>query len=205
MKRLASVAGAVVVMVVVLNVIGIARYPGGPLREPDADGPLWLDAPPPADQGSSTVGNTPDADWATTDTDMVFTILNLEDSWPWPATIESVTPVNATEGLLVTEARIRRISGEGVSDLSVVGPVGPEQRAILDNRYVALPAEIGAGEAGRNVALVFRTSDPGPATFDALAIDYRVGPFSFRVVHHLGLDACMGATPAERICPEDDE
>src|SRR4029077_2731880 len=41
----------VITSLLALNVLGVLRYPGGPLREASADGILWLDTRP-ADEGS---------------------------------------------------------------------------------------------------------------------------------------------------------
>jgi hypothetical protein len=198
-RRALIALGAIVIVALALNVAGIIRYPGGPLREPSADGILWLDIRP-ADQGGITNGNGPDADWARTDTDLVFTSLWVSNPSPWSVTVEAITPIDVSGELVVGEVFASR-RPQAEEQLVQYGPLTAEGRAVLGRDYSPLPAAIDPGDSNRNLALVVRSSRPGAAGFEALAIDYRLGPFAFRVVHHMALHACLGMTVEERVCP----
>ena len=200
-RRIAVVIAAAVVLVLALNVVGLARYPGGPLREKGSDGPLWLDTWP-ADWGNSSTGNGSGADWATTDTDLVFSIVWIANQGPWPVTVEGITPAGVSGDLVVTDVRVRDADASA-GDLWAFGPLDDAGRAILDSQYQALPVTLPAGSE-RQVALVVRGATPGPAGFEALDVAYRMGPLTFRAVQHLGLEGCLGATVAERDCPDED-
>jgi hypothetical protein len=202
-KRTLVIAGAIVIGALALNATGLVRYPGGPLREQSADGILWLDTRP-ADQGSNTVGNTPDADWATTDTDLMVSSPWLRNPWPRAVTVHAITPIDVSGGIVVSEVLLGRADAEAEKLVWEYGPVTADQRAILDRDYAPRAAVMESGESNRNVALVVRASEPGPARFEALEIDYRIGPFTFRVVHHSALHGCLGMTAEERFCPDDD-
>jgi hypothetical protein len=195
-KRALVIAGAIVIVALALNVAGLIRYPGGPLREPSADAILWLDIRP-ADQGQIINGGH-----GPVDTDLVFSGLWLSNPWPWAATVEAITPIDVSGELVAGEVLALRANTE--EQLVQYGAVTEERRAILDSDYAPLPEVIRPGESNRNVALVVKSSKPGPVGFEALAIDYRLGPFAFRVVHHTALHACLGMTVEERVCPDYD-
>jgi hypothetical protein len=200
-KKIMLAIGIAVSIALILNVAGVLRYPGGPLREGNADGILWLDVRP-ADQGSSSSGNTAEADWAQTGIDLVESEVRLGNPWPLAATIEAITPVTPTPGFETLDVRVSR-PGAGNDDLWGMGLITPDQRAIVDADYVELPVTIAPAEEGRRIAIVFRGTRAGPTGFEALAVDYRVGPIAFRVIQHIALHACLGANPVERTCPED--
>jgi hypothetical protein len=203
-RRVIVIGGAaVVVAALVLNVLGVLPYPGGPLREDNADGPLWLDARP-ADQGNNSVGSTPDADWALTNKDFAVGSMMLENPWPFAATIESIEPVAPSDGLQVSGTFVRR--PDVPIDDGIIGFVHDPQdlRTLVDSQYAPLPALIAPGGPRRDFVIVVRSPKAGPAGFDAVAVTYRVGPFSFRVVHHQGLKLCLGETAATRNCPDDE-
>jgi hypothetical protein len=123
---------------------------------------------------------------------------------PWAASVEAITPIDAVGALVTEEVLVENVNAADGGDLYGYGPVPTEQRALLDRHYAALPAVIAPGESGRHAALIVRGSTPGATGFEALAIDYRLGPFAFRVIHHVALHACLGATVKERMCPEYD-
>jgi hypothetical protein len=198
-RRIAVAAMCALAVLLVLNVVGVARYPGGPMRQDGADGPLWLDTWP-SDWGNSPVGNTPEADWATTDTDLVFSTAWLTNRGAWPVTVERIIPAGVSGDLVTVDARVRA-DDTPYDDLAAFGPLDDAGRATLAGHFATLPLVIPPG-VERQIALVVRGPKSGPAGFATLDVDYRVGPFAFRVVQHAGLEACLGATPEERDCPE---
>jgi hypothetical protein len=199
-RRVAAVAAIAVALLVVLNVTGVMRYPGGPLRQAGVDAPLWLDVWP-SGWGNSPVGNTADADWATPDTDLIWSNASLANDSPWPATVESIEPLDIPNNLEWGIA-VRKQDAPSDDVVSAYGPLDDAGRAVLARSFARLPVEIGPGDANRTIAIPFRSSDTGPVGFEALAINYRIGPFKFRVVYRTGLHACLGTTPVERNCPE---
>jgi hypothetical protein len=202
MKRIVAIGGlAAIVALVILNLVGIARYPGGPLRESKDGGVLWLDAWP-SEWGGNVTSNSAAADWASTNGDLVFSTGLPADDWPWPAQVERITPIGAEGDLVMREALLLQPARSWVGTISGFGPLTADQQALLDGNFAPLPGTIASGVPRQQLVAVVRGSHPGPAAFAGFVIDYRVGPFTFRSVLHDALHACLGATAAERDCPE---
>ena len=75
---------------------------------------------------------------------------------------------------------------------------------MIPDLYHALPATIDNEmklDDALPILLVVHGDQPGQAGFTTLAIDYRVGPFTCRVVQHLGAVLCLGPLPAGLECP----
>jgi hypothetical protein len=161
---LAGLAAAVLA----LNVVGFLRYPGGPLRDPSDDGPLWLDLRP-ADQGSVTVGNTQPSAWAIAGHAFYFGLLSLHNPTDLDATLEAVTPLDVTPGLAVTGVYVRRpdVPASGTVGFGPAGEL-PDDQA-LGRDYVQLPATVPASGDGHahdlNIIVVLSSSGPGAFGF----------------------------------------
>lgn len=201
MRRVVTVGAAGIAALLVLNVAGIARFPGGPLREWKDGGVLWLDVRP-SDWGSSGDFNAPEAEWAQANADYEYTSALATNDWPWAVEVERITPMTTSGDLAVAETRLIRPDRAEDSVLNAVGPLTPDQQAIIDADFAPLPGSVGTGAVGKRFAITFHETRPGPAGWDTLAVDYRVGPFSFRVVQHTALRLCVGATVAERTCDQ---
>lgn len=91
--RRVGLAVGLAAAVVALNMVGVLRYPGGPLRDPSDDGPLWLDLRP-ADRGSSTVGNTQPSDWAIGGRSYDFGLLTVTHPRAGEARVEHPDPAD---------------------------------------------------------------------------------------------------------------
>ena len=191
----------ILVAVVLLNVIGMVRYPGGPLRPGVSDDPLWLDLTPPGEGWS--VG-TQASEWSAVGRTIYIGADPLTNPWPWAATVEAITPMDITGGLVVDQILV------GVPGSASAGVIGIGFEAVLPNGsvmsdlYRALPARIEGQttlDKAIPILLVVHGDRPGPAGFTGLAIDYRVGPFTFRVVQHMGVTLCLGPWPADQDCP----
>lgn len=198
MKRVVMVGAAGIAALLVLNVAGISRFPGGPLREWKDGGVLWLDVWP-SDWGSRDF-NAPEAEWARANAHYEYTSSLPTNDWPWPVEVERITPVTTSGDLAVAETRLVRPDRSEVGPLYAVGPLTPGQQAIIDADFAPLPGSARTGVTGTPFAITFHETRPGPAGWEALAVDYRVGPFSFRVVQHTALRLCVGTTVAERTC-----
>ena len=200
-------AAGLVAGLAALNAVGVLRYPGGPLREQSADGLLWLDIRP-ADQGSSRVSNSQPSDWAITGRSYFYGLLTIRNATPFTATLESVTPVDPTDGLVVDAIYVLR-PGAPHAEVTAFGPSGsfPDQ-ATLQRDFARLPAQIAADAdppgAAPQVVVVISSNEPGAFGFTALAIDYRIGPLTFRAIHHLELAGCLGPLPSGTACPEEE-
>jgi hypothetical protein len=204
-RRLLAASVVVALILAALNVTGLARYPGGPLREANADGPLWLDIRP-SDQGSSSVGNDEPADWAKVGVPLYFGLLMLRNPWPWNATVEAITPVSPTPGLILDAVYVSR-PGVSIGDPTVLGPEPSVPGGLtLDEAYSGLPAKVesdtNSPEKSAFTLVKVHSDQPGALGFKALAIDYRIGPFAFRAVQHLALQACLGPLPTGSRCPK---
>jgi hypothetical protein len=195
---------ALVAAVVVLNVVGLLRYPGGPLRDPSDDGPLLLDMRP-ADQGSDAVGNSQPSDWAIAGQSYDFGVLTIHNPTPFTATVEAVTPLDPTPGLTLVAVYVRR-TGSPSTGIVAFGPSGQDpDPATLDRDFVALPATVvptgDTHEQDAEVVVVVRSDRAGAFGFSALALDYRIGPFTFHAIQHLALAGCLGPLPVGVTCP----
>lgn len=191
----------VVIAAVLLNVVAMVRYPGGPLRPSVRDDPLWLDLTPSGDRWS--VG-TQASDQSAVGKPIFIGGEPLTNPWPWPATVEAITPLDVTGGLVIDRILL---GGPGSVAAGVIGvwfePVLPDG-GLIDDLYRPLPASIVSGtrlDDAAPILLVVHGDQPGTAGFTGLAIDYRVGPFTFRVVQHMSLNRCLGPLPAGQACP----
>lgn len=204
-RRIGLIVAGLAVAGVALNVVGVIRYPGGPLRELSADGPLWLDTRP-ADQGSNAIGNSLPSDWAVAGQTYVLGTLVIHNATGFSATIEAVTPLDPTPGLTLDAVWVRRPTSV-TGNLIGFGPssMGPDA-ATFQRDFLRLPATIPGGADGSDtqVILVLGSGPPGAFGFSALAVDYRVGPFTFHAVQHLALAGCLGPLPAGVSCPTED-
>lgn len=191
----------VIVAALLLNVVGMLRYPGGPLRPRVSDDPLWLDLT--AAGNHFTVGTQASEQSAVGKTIYVGGD-PLTNPWLWPATVEAITPLDVTGGLVIDEILIGNPGSVSAGVIAVwYDPVLPNGGAISD-LYHALPATIDNEtklDDAVPILLVVHGDQPGQAGFANLAIDYRVGPFTFRVVQHMGLALCIGPLPAGQACP----
>lgn len=193
---------AVLTAALALNVAGLLRYPGGPLREPSADGPLWLDTRP-ADQGSIIVGNTLPSDWAVAGRSYNVGTLTIHNPSSLTATLEAVTPLDPTG--LVLEAVYGRQSDAPSAEITGFGPSGEHpDLATLGRDFATLPLAIppsgDSHDRDTQLLVVLRSTGPGAFGFSALAVDYRLGPFAFHVIEHLALAGCMGPLPSGSSC-----
>jgi hypothetical protein len=194
----------IALLLLILNLIGLARYPGGPLRDPGADGPFWLDTRP-SDQGAASSGEQP-ADWAKAGAPLYYGLLTLHNPWPWSATVEAITPIDPTPGLTLVSVFIGRSGTPGGTIAFGPAPEPPSGQT-LDGAYARLPAPVGPGgdshELDAPTLLVIRADQPGSLGFSALAVDYRVGPLTFRTIQHFALTACVGPLSPGVLCLAD--
>jgi hypothetical protein len=185
-----------------LNVVGVLRYPGGPLREPSADALLWLDIRP-ANQGSNLVGDV-SGSWHAIDVPLQFGILSLSNPSGFTATIESVTPVDPTQGLIVDAVYVLKPDGSH-REIAAWGTPGVYPPAeTLASDFTTLPAiVVPTGDSHEHdpaVILYVRSPVAGPIGWSALAVDYRIGPFTFRTIQHDALAGCLGPLAAGSQC-----
>lgn len=200
------VAGFLVVVAaaLALNVVGVLRYPGGPFMDENETNLLWLDIPP-ANQGYSKVSTQP------SDTSAVGRTLysgwsGITNQWPFEATVESITPLEATPGLVIDQVWLGKPAGLAGSG-SGFGPTPNLPDGVrIEDRYATLPAvvaSLGSPDAYAPILLVLHGDRPGPVGYRGLQIDYRVGPFTFRVTQHTALALCLGPLPAGVTCPSE--
>lgn len=191
----------VIIAAVLLNVVGMLRYPGGPLRPGVSNDPLWLDLTPPGDHWS--VG-TQASEWSAVGKTIYIGGDPLTNPWPWAATVEAITPLDVTGGLVIDQILI---GAPGSVSAGVIG-VGFESvlpnGSLISDLYHGLPATIDHEtklDDALPILLVVHGDQSGQAGFTGLAIDYRVGPFTFRVVQPMGLALCLAPLPAGQECP----
>jgi hypothetical protein len=204
-QRVVRSAAVVVLAILALNVVGLLRYPGGPLREEGIDAPLWLDIPA-GNQGSSAVGFRQPNDWALAGRPLYYGLLTLHNPWPWAATVEAITPIDPSPGLVVEGVYVSRAGSLATGTTIWTEPLMPAGQR-FDEAFSGLPAAVEPNgpthEADARTLLVVRADRPGLISFSALAVDYRVGPLSFHVVEHLALRGCLGPLPSGTSCPEE--
>ncbi|MEP7379213.1 MAG: hypothetical protein ABI725_06565 [Chloroflexota bacterium] len=201
-RTVVLIAAVVVVGLLAANVMGLWRYPGGPLRLPNADGLLWLDHLP-DDQGNNNIGFSTLA--GVTTGMPIYVGLDARNQWSTSAVIEGVRLVKATPGLRLIEARLAR-RGATNTGLTVASGVGPELDSLrLYEDYRPVPADLGGNApiAEGQMWLLVLADAPGEQSFDTVALDYRIGPFSFTVDMHQGFSACIVPMPSGVICSWD--
>jgi hypothetical protein len=206
-RRVVRSAAVVVMALLALNTVGLLRYPGGPLREEGIDAPLWLDIPP-SNQGSSAVGFHQPNDWALAGRPLYYGLLTLHNPWPWPATVEAITPIDPSPGLVVEAVYVSRPGSVATETATIwTEPLVPAGQR-FDEAFSGLPAAVepnrSTNEADARTLLVVRADQPGLMGFSALAVDYRVGPLTFHVVEHLALRGCLGPLPSGAECPDEE-
>lgn len=203
-----GIVAALVVVLATLNVVGVLRYPGGPLRDRSDDGLFWLDTRP-SDQGMNSVGfRWPDAAWATVGTSIYFGNVTFHNPWPWDATVEAITPIDPSPGLVVRGVYISRpgISSDESVGLGIepVMPPGFTFEQAFASPPVAVKPATGLPSDDAKMLLVLTTDRPGPMTFEGLNVEYRVGPLTFRSVQYMALHGCVGPLTANVTCSETD-
>jgi hypothetical protein len=121
--RLIIVVVAVVTIALATNVVGLVRYPGGPLREMSADGPLWLDTRPlDEDQGLQGFDGSAGIGFGAP----LYTGILVQNLSPWPATIERISLVDATPGFALADARLALPGSSGT--LAATTRISPSPR-----------------------------------------------------------------------------
>ena len=203
-RRVGLGLAAFVVVAVVLNVAGVLRYPGGPLREPSADAVLWLDIRPP-DQGSNRVGLSARSEVGPGVP--IYTSIDLGNESPWPATVEQIRLLGLTPGLRLIDAKLAVPGRTGSSAGLVYGDGAELDELQLDTGYRPIPADLAAHNAigEGTVSIVVTADNPGEYEFQAVAVDYRIGPFAFTVVHHQAFGGCFVPMPEGTSCSADEE
>jgi hypothetical protein len=204
--------GVGLLVLVGLNVMGLVRYPGGPLRDPSADGMFALDIRP-ANQGYNAVGNDP-TDWAGVGQPLYFGTIHVYNAWPVTATIEAVTPVDLTPGLSVDRILAGVPADEAIPmDWADVPAVTHQDQPSVDEtlggRFTPPPVQVvqSRPEAVHTTTLmlVVSAAEPGRYGFKGVAVDYRVGPFTFRAVQYMELRTCIGPFASGQLCAFEDD
>jgi hypothetical protein len=202
--------GAVVALS--LNVVGLLRYPGGPLRDPSADGLFALDVRP-ANQGYNAVGNDPTA-WAGVGQPLYFGTIHVYNAWPLTATIEAVTPLDLTPGLSVDRI-LAGVPSDAMLPASwadvpaFLGSDQPSTDETLGGRFTPPPIQVVQSSPDdihtTTLLLVVSAQEPGRYGFSGVAVDYRVGPFTFQAVQYEELRTCIGPFSPEQVCAFQDD
>ena len=200
-RRFVAISAAVLLAALTLNVVGVLRYPGGPLRDA-TDAPLWLDLPM-GNVSSSRVDLGQAADRDLLGTAVYYGVPNLTNTWPLSATIEAITPLEPKPGLIVEGIYVSR-PGSNVS--GIVGyDAGLPAGQTFEETYAGLPAAVDPSGSGpvsaATTLIVVHVDRPGVIGFSGFSVDYRVGPFTFRTVKHAALGICVPPFPAGATCP----
>lgn len=201
-RRLAAVLLVALGAALALNVVGLMRYPGGPLRGPSADGWFLLDTRP-SNQGTSLISAGSRAGLVAGES--IYTGISLHNASSSSAVVEAFRLLEATPGLRLVDARLAR-PGACCDLPGLMHGTGPEIDELrLDTDYQPLPAPLSANNpvSDGRVALVVTATEPGDYSYQAVAVDYRVGPFSFTVVYHQALAVCLGLLPIGAVCSAD--
>ncbi len=202
-RWIAAGVGFFTLAVLVLNLTGLLRYPGGPMREGTANGILWLDTKPADQQGGFQIA-VPEAAGLMTG-EVFATTVFLVNAWPWDAQLEDVALVDATPGLELVRARLVLAGYAG----SPPGAVWDTPDAIAarypGNHLGVLPQTVAArsNPSQGNVILELRTTTPGEYSYRGVRINYRSGPFAFQVVYGQGARLCFGPLSPNQACPGD--
>jgi hypothetical protein len=198
-RRLAVVLVLIVGVAAALNMTGLLRYPGGPLREPSADGAFWLDVRPP-DQGETRVGAG--AASGLRAGELIYAGIVVNNSPSSSVLIEGVRLMGATSGLQLVEARLAVPGSSGGLPALADASFAEEFRPATD--FQSLPATlVGNGTESERMLLVVTALEPGEYKTNGVAVDYRLGPFTFTVTYHQAMTVCLGPLREGEFCPMD--
>ncbi len=202
-RRTLVVVSALLLVLIALNVSGVAPYPGGPMREATANGILWLDSKPADQQGGFEVGVT--ADGGLTTSDVFVTTVFLVNEGPWGARLENVSLIDGTPGLELLAARLILPGYAGERPGAVWDTPGAVASQYDGAHLGSLPQTIGArsGPNQGNVILQLRAGTPGQYSYRGIRIRYRVGPVSFTADYGQGARLCIGPLAPGATCPGD--
>jgi hypothetical protein len=198
-RRLVLGLALALVVVLALNVVGLLRYPGGPLKQPLDGSVLWLDLPVGHHPGSRVSAGT---GAGITVNDTIYIGTALTNDWPLAVDVESVHLVDATPGLGLADYWIARPGTEGGLPGLTINDPGVDLQA----DFQALPAELAAGNRpgeGRAV-LALSASAGGEYSYSGLAVEYRVGPFSFSTIYDPAITVCVSPLPQGATCSLDE-
>jgi hypothetical protein len=198
-RRLAFVLTiSIVVVLVVLNVVGVLRYPGGPLTESDGAF-LWLDFPSP-DQPRNGISMPSAADMTTTELMDVGSYLRTGSGMA--ATIESVRLFDPTPGIVLVDGRMHKPGAPPRGVGAMDGDIGD----VVDS-YGPLPASLPAGAEPGDGALLIVTmaTQPGEQSYAGVVVDYSIGPFKFTTVYGPSVTLSVQPLPPGSTCSADDD
>jgi hypothetical protein len=122
--------------------------------------------------------------------------------------VEAVTPLDPTPGLTLVAVFIRR-TGVASTGTFAFSPSGQYlDPATLQRDFLVLPAAVeptgDTHEQDAEVVVVVRSDRAGAFGFSALALDYRIGPFTFHAIEHLALAGCLGPLSGGVTCPSNE-
>jgi hypothetical protein len=198
-RRLVLGLALALVVVLALNVVGLLRYPGGPLKEFPDGSLLSLDIPLGGDTRNQ-VGVTSAA--GLTRYEPVCEGVYLRTGLGLPVTIEDMRLVDPTSGItLVDSVMVTPDAATG----GVIGVAyGPA--CISIDGHSSLPETLAAESQPRDglALVVSMATSPGRQSYSGIAIDYRVGPFSFTTVYGPAMAVCVSPLPQGATCSPDE-
>ncbi|HEY7023987.1 MAG TPA: hypothetical protein VH371_03370 [Candidatus Limnocylindrales bacterium] len=198
MRLVALTVSCAVVAALALNVIGFVRFPGGPLKEDPEGALLALDLPL-GDQARNAVGLTSEA--GVTPYTPVYVGVFLRPAAGLSATIEDMRLVGATSGIVLVDSLMAR-PGKPQSGIgAVAGEIGDAL-----NNYESLPGTLAAESSGasRPAVAVTVATRPGEQSYEGVAVDYRMGPFTFSTIYGPSVTVCVQPLPDGVDCSIDD-
>lgn len=138
--------------------------------------------------------------------ELIYTSIGLRNTWSYEAVVEGVRLVGATPGLLLVDVRLARpgVSPE-IASLAV-GTGSHVDELQFGTDYQPLPAPLPGNRPDHtSMTLVVTAIEPGDYSYQAVAVDYRVGQLSFTVTEHQALAVCLGPLPIGAVCSIDSE
>ena len=201
-RRIGSGAALALGALLILNVAGVLPYPGGPMREFTADGPLWLDTKPADQQGGFEIV-MPQAAGLTIHEVFVTTVF-LQNAGPWEATLERVDLVDGTPGLTIRSAGLRLPGLATAVPASDRGSPEAIDARYPDQHLGALPLAVAGNSSDIHdqLLLELQVTRPGEYSYRGVRVRYRVGPFALQAVYGQGAWLCFGPLPPNTTCAE---
>ena len=179
---------------VVANVVGLARLPIGPIASDD--GP-----------GGSFVGNSELATDIVAGSPMWFGMLDIVNDSPYEVVLEAVRILPPAPNVAVDRVAVAGTSLRGQGEIAWAAVASGIGMARMDAETESLPVVSHPARIGvlsTNVILILHGQQPGNGGFDRVELLYRVGPFTFRAIQHIGLRACFGPLPPGAHCVDDE-
>jgi hypothetical protein len=156
--------------------------------------------------GGSLVGNSELATYIQAGQPMLYGMLTIHNPGPVDITIEAIRVLPPVGNIVLDRVAIAEpafVANGEIAWAPVSEGIGMQR---IDDETQPLPVIVhptgDLHDRDAAAVLILHGLEPGDATFDRIAIDYRIGPFTFTSIQNVGLRACFAPLPAGAHCTD---